>query len=116
MVVDDDPVFTMLINQLVKLHTTSVECATYLNPFDASSMVNHNPPHVLFLDINIPEMNGCDFLNQLKDGIEEICDIYIVTSSVDKNDEAKALSFKQVKGFVSKPLTGSVFKSLINKL
>ena len=74
-------------------------------------------PEVIFLDINMPAMNGWDFLNSLnkirtieKNNLK----IYMLTSSSRKKDIDKAKEYPNVKGFLTKPLTNETLDNLVN--
>jgi CheY-like chemotaxis protein len=65
-------------------------------------------PEVIFLDLDMPEFSGWDFLMSLQkiyDNLEKPIDVYILSSSVDKKDIKRSLSFSFVKQFIVKPLS-----------
>src|SRR5579871_3378327 len=62
-------------------------------------------PDVIFLDINMPVMDGLEFLQKYAG--EKKCEatrIYMLTSSEREEDRHTALSYTFVKDFFSKPL------------
>jgi CheY-like chemotaxis protein len=64
-------------------------------------------PDYILLDINMPIMNGWEFLDEYKRlNIDPLgkTKIFIISSSVFSNDINKARSYPLVKDFISKPL------------
>lgn len=66
------------------------------------------PIDVIFLDINIPRMNGFEFLTAAtatlgKDFVHVV--VVMLTTSLDDRDRARAQVFPSVKRFINKPLT-----------
>jgi CheY-like chemotaxis protein len=71
-----------------------------------------NLPDVVLLDINMPEMDGWQFLDALapfKSRFKEIR-IYILTSSLALSDEAIAKDNSMVAGFIRKPISDEDFR------
>lgn len=63
---------------------------------------------IVFLDLNMPLINGFEFLEQVRLTSSELFDrmnVVILTSSFSIDDRERALSFKNVISFIPKPLT-----------
>ena len=64
-------------------------------------------PDVILLDLNMPVMDGWQFLGALGPSwprFKDKCRIYIVTSSLDSADQIRANQNPMVTGFFDKPL------------
>ncbi|MDB5138727.1 MAG: response regulator [Mucilaginibacter sp.] len=74
-------------------------------------------PDYIFLDINMPEMNGWEFLDEYTkrklDAVKH-SKIYITTSSIFNGDVAKSNTYPCVKDFLSKPLTMEKVRAIFN--
>jgi len=70
---------------------------------------------IVFLDVDMPRINGWDFLvlyEEFSDEVKMQISIYILSISLDQYDRNKAISNKNVRGFISKPLTTGVILSI----
>ncbi|ASV30751.1 response regulator [Maribacter cobaltidurans] len=70
---------------------------------------------LILLDINMPEMNGFEFLDcLLKEGITQSLDVIIVSSSISEKDKRLALEYPEyVRHFLNKPLESNQLKTLL---
>ncbi len=110
--VDDDR-FNNMIGKMVIEHTISgAMVAVFDLPEACLSFIRlayalPQPVTTLFLDINMPSMSGWEFLdafNRLPEEVKKPIHIYLLSSSADPCDIARAESNPYVRGFISKPL------------
>ncbi len=110
--IDDDPISTFVTEKLIhKNLETPCEIFTYDNASDALKEIYRINPNYLFLDLNMPNMNGWEFLEEF-DPKKELPKIYILSSSVDERDINKANQYRHVKKYLSKPLVKQYIKSI----
>lgn len=120
MVIDDDDINIFIISKIVEKTGYDVEIVAKHNGQLAIDYIkeltanNEALPHLVLIDINMPILNGWEFIEAfeaLKLDIDN--DMYMLSSSVYENDIEKAKSYKSVKGFISKPLSIDRLKELL---
>jgi CheY-like chemotaxis protein len=114
LLVDDDEINNFISIKLIKkalLNTEIMACLNGKFAIDQLVEIQRNDPAKLpdyiLLDINMPIMNGWEFLDEYKRlNIDPTgkTKIFIISSSVFSNDINKARSYPLVKDFISKPL------------
>ncbi len=109
-VIDDDEIYQKIIRKLISRAGVFEKAFFYMNAIDALEDLK-NPetslPSVILLDINMPAMDGWQFIELLQDSYPSLfrkCDIYIVTSSIAYSDKEKMEDFPGLAGFLSKPI------------
>ena len=109
LIVDDDPIFVMMHKLKVKMSSIADNPQTHHNGKSALESIVGNTEgdasFLIFLDINMPIMNGWDLLNALQ--VSPLSDkvfVALVTSSIDKMDRERASRYPQVIGFYEKAL------------
>jgi CheY-like chemotaxis protein len=87
--------------------------------FIKSNLSNTNVlPDYIFLDINMPFVDGWMFLEdfeQLKSKLAKPMTIYVVSSSIDPRDIARAKNNNNVSDYVVKPVTREKFAALLKR-
>ncbi len=74
---------------------------------------------VLFVDIQMPLMNGYEFVEAFQKLPNEIisqCYIIVVDSSINERDLAKVLGYPGIRQFLNKPLTQHNLEDVVSKL
>lgn len=110
--IDDDPISTFITEKLIFRNIKiPYQLFKFESAIDALKDIYNIKPNYLFLDLNMPEMSGWDFLekfNYSKNNPE----IYILSSSVDERDITRASKYRQVKKYLSKPLIKQSIKNI----
>lgn len=113
--IDDDEINNMLSERMMKKHFPDIKAASFLYAKEALNLLQETKeeiPDAIFLDINMPEMNGWGFL-EVFEKLNLSIPIYMLTSSIDPKDQEKAHQYTTVKDFISKPLKEDRLKILI---
>lgn len=100
----------------VYIHTSSKSALEFMNNIDRLESISQKIfPQVIFLDVNMPIMDGLQFLDELakiRPTISSACKIYLLTASQNPSDIDRAKKNKLVSRIIQKPLSESVLGSL----
>lgn len=117
--VDDDPINNLINKRLLGKVGIAENILEFLEGEEALSTLNDVAPNeslLIFLDINMPVLNGWEFLNKYQEMYGNRSDkIVILSSSIDYQDRFKAQGYPIVSGFLEKPLTLDKIKIQMEK-
>ncbi len=114
MLIDDDEVNNFICEETIRESDLGVEITTYTSAEKALRFIQANNtdplklPDLIFLDINMPIMNGWDFIRAYReltipDDLRPA--IIMLTSSLFEKDKDRAKQYEEIADFITKPLT-----------
>lgn len=118
--IDDDRVHAFVVERMMKKTASNNELIIFndashaLHYFGKTTEID-KIPDIIFLDINMPVIDGWSFLDEfekIKDTLPKQIDIYMVSSSNNPFDKARAQTLKMVKGYIPKPITINHYYSI----
>lgn len=104
LLVDDDPIFLTLAELAIKKEKDQVEIYKAMNGEEAINFLKTQSVDIIFLDLNMPVMNGWEFLDALPQIENWGKQVYVLTSSIDPSDQRKADENPLVTSMLEKPL------------
>ena len=123
-IVDDDDIFVFLTTKIIEQTNLVDLIKVFGNGLDAINFLKENKnnvdalPDIILLDLNMPIMNGWQFLeeyNKLNPTIGKKITIYIYSSSISPDDITRAKTISEVSDYIIKPITKDKLIDLIKK-
>ena len=122
--IDDDKVYQFTSKMILEATQLTSRITTFFNGqeaieffLDPANQQIDILPDVIFLDINMPIMNGWNFLEEFDKifyTLPKKILIYVVSSSVDDSDIEKSKSFVSVADYVIKPINKEKYRLLLS--
>ena len=109
--VDDQPLTNFINKKLIAVTGVCKRVEDFVNPVTALDQLEDKNPDLVLLDLNMPEVNGWEFLEKMNE-INTTAKVVIVTSSTSKLDQQKAEQYPRVIDFLIKPLSKNNMLSL----
>lgn len=123
LLVDDDDIDVMAVKRAFRKHKIANPVTVAKDGIEALARLRgadgHDPlprPFVILLDINMPRMNGLQFLDELRKD-EQIQDAVVFILTTSAHDEDRSAAYKQhVAGYIVKTDVGGGFLDLVDML
>jgi len=117
LLIDDDTISNFVTEHIIENYNKNIKVRIAENGYTGKKILTDETDYccqIIFLDINMPIMNGFEFLdwyeNEYKN--ETKARIVLVSSSSRKEDMEKAFSYKSVVNYIEKPIKEDILKKL----
>ncbi len=126
-IIDDDKIYVNLVKKIIEIKKLSENLLIYKNGKEAldyfknimeNATDENKLPDIIFLDLNMPVMDGWEFLNEfmkIKNNLNKKITLYVVSSSIDPRDLERARSFNLVTDYLIKPIELKKFEKIFEK-
>ena len=124
-IVEDDNIYQIIVRKIIGKMELFSSFSSYKNGKDAIDALkkaaenNENIPDIILLDINMPVMDGWEFMDEIvsyKSKLNQKIAIYIVSSSIAVQDKDKAKTYAEILGFLSKPITMDALYEIVSEI
>lgn len=109
--IDDDPIINFVHRKVIKKFDDQADIDEYVSPRKALDDIIQSPDRIsgkiVFLDINMPDLNGFEFLDNLlmqEKSMLRRAHVFMLTSSLNVKDRELARKYDALRGFIDKPL------------
>ena len=125
MLIDDNEIDNLINQKMIEAtglasniytHTGARSAIEFLRNLEKiENLSDQVLPEVIFLDIDMPLMDGFQFLDEfgkLNTDTQSKCKVVILTSSINPQDLDKSKNYNTVKDYLNKPLTQDALEEL----
>jgi CheY-like chemotaxis protein len=125
LLIDDDEVANFVNNLIIQKTKKDISTVSFLTGAEGLNFLiecfarGDELPECIFLDINMPEMNGWEFLEKYAEldlKIREHVKVFMLSSSQNEEDYKTASLNQYVSGFLHKPLLGKDLLGVIDQI
>jgi CheY-like chemotaxis protein len=125
-IIDDDSIYVNLVKKIIEIKKLSRNLIIFKNGQEAldyfkpnlEMMSQEGLPDIIFLDLNMPVMDGWEFLGEfvkIKNSFNKKITLYVVSSSIDPRDLERAKSFNMVTDYLIKPIELKKFEKIFDQ-
>lgn len=118
-IIDDEQVSIFLVRGMLELEGIAEGVEAFMSAVEALQALiernKENRPDVILLDLNMPVMDGWQFLDTIRTfepGFMGKCKVYILTSSLDHSDLLRVQNYPDVAGYLHKPISSEDIKKI----
>lgn len=121
--IDDDKIYQFTAKKMLEATGMAKDIRSFYDGSEAIAFFSgehskdpSNLPDVIFLDINMPIMNGWEFLEEyekIRNYFPKSMALYVVSSSVDDADIRRSRQYNSVTDYIVKPITRVRYQELL---
>jgi CheY-like chemotaxis protein len=122
-IIDDDVIYQKIIHKLIQKTEVISSHTSFTNGNEAITALKNTIkeknllPDIILLDINMPIMDGWEFMEEIKiikSKIDKRITIYMVSSSIAPEDKNKSKTFADIFDYISKPLSVNDLMTIVS--
>ena len=122
-IIDDDTVFQFIAKRVIEATNLVEQILQFpdgekaINYFRLNKATPENIPDLIFLDLNMPYLDGWQFLDEFTTITfpKDLITIYICTSSTSPFDMERFNEYSKLKGYLTKPIGKDKFSGVLKK-
>ncbi|RFZ85810.1 response regulator [Mucilaginibacter terrenus] len=123
-IIDDDEIFVYGFKKLMQIKGIHADTLDFSNGKEAIDYLKdpfntHTLPDVIFVDINMPVMDGWEFTcnyEEIKARLGKKIPVYAISSSIDIDDIIRAKNNSVIKDYILKPIDEAYMKDIFNSI
>lgn len=125
LIIDDDEINNLICLKVIKDYNKEYDVVSITSATDGLGYIRDqigtgtdSLPDLIFLDINMPLMNGWDFMmeyRKIMSGVDKEVKLFVLTSSQYYQDAELAKQYNEVKQLITKPLTSEILDEIEKK-
>ena len=115
MLVDDVEISNYIHKKIIANNSAPSKVFAFTDPAKALQSLEEINPDIIFLDLNMPVIDGWKFLDILKE-TDKTCGVYILTSSTSELDKQRSVDYANVINFLIKPVTPAKISEILNSV
>tara|TARA_R110000787_G_scaffold246766_4_gene352510 strand:- start:8844 stop:9257 length:414 start_codon:yes stop_codon:yes gene_type:complete len=124
-IIDDDEIFQFTLTRIINHNKQAEKVITFSDGEKAiqyltdNKAINENIPDIIFLDLNMPIMDGWQFMEEyasVKTKIKKKVNIFMWSSSINPIDIERASKICEISDYIRKPMELTDVKSFFEKL
>lgn len=115
-IIDDDKLYVSLVKMLIARNQFAEEILVFQNGHEALRYFKKNIdndqeklPDIILLDLNMPIMNGWEFLEKIQPYVDQLLErnvkLNIVSSTINPEEVNRAQNYNIVCNFINKPIS-----------
>jgi len=112
MLVDDNMINNFVTKRVISNVDASLQVCDYTDPQKALSILDEINPTLIFLDLNMPVLDGWQFLEGMM-AQNSHHKVYILTSSTSELDRQRSTAYTNVVSFLNKPLAPETVAAIL---
>lgn len=113
LVVEDNPLNTILLTRILSLLGLSYNCAE--NGKVACDMVSENQYDIVFMDLNMPVMDGFEAIKKIRSDLNKVMPIIVITANTSQNDIERVYEYG-ANLHIHKPISQQAIKDALNSI